>query len=116
MNHRVIFVPDDYWTNPPQENTNMIDHPRKAPPDVVPAAPPTRHQILSWNTASEQMVLVTEPGQMITDPDGYPCGVSESRSYFEPIGRLVVYRDQLDAVGLTDDDVPNLTIIERKGN
>ncbi|OBB71215.1 hypothetical protein A5759_23295 [Mycobacterium sp. 852014-52144_SCH5372336] len=25
MNHRVIFVPDDYWTNPPKENTTMTN-------------------------------------------------------------------------------------------
>jgi hypothetical protein len=40
MTRKVIFVPDDFWTNPPQENTAMdeLDHARALVDDTITRA------------------------------------------------------------------------------
>lgn len=115
MNHRVIFPPTDYWTTP--KETKMTDHRRGKPPtDVVPPAPRTREQILRMNDAVGTAVHVSEPGEILTDTDGMPIGVGPTTTSSATLGSWPVYRDQLDAAGLTPEDVPNLTIIDRIGH
>ncbi|MDN4521415.1 hypothetical protein QYF68_26855 [Mycolicibacterium austroafricanum] len=94
----------------------MTDDPSKAPRDVVPPAPPTREQILQWNDMVGTTVTVSAPGEVIPGPDGFPAGMTPNETYTVPLNTpLQVFRDQLDAAGLTADDVPHLTIIDRKG-
>ena len=93
----------------------MTDH--RPPRDVIPPPPPSREDILRWNAAmaAGTTMNISEPGEILTDPDGVPIGVGPSSTTRETIGCMPVYRDQLAAAGLTEDDVPNLTIIDRKG-
>ncbi|MCZ0727195.1 hypothetical protein [Mycolicibacterium iranicum] len=89
----------------------------KPPKDVVPPTPPTREDILRWNAMVGTVMNVSEPGEIISDPDsGLPLGVGPTATTRDTIGSIPVTRDQLAAVGLTEDDVPNLTIIDREGN
>lgn len=115
MSHRVIFVDPELWTTPKEiRMTGDRDEFGKAPADVVPPSPSTREQILQWNDQIGATVTISVPGQMISDLDGLPAGMTPSEVYTVPLpGRLQVFRDQLDAAGLTEDDVPNLTIIDR---
>ena len=95
----------------------MTDNPfRKPPKDVVPPAPLTREQLLRVNDAVGTAVHVSEPGEVLTDTDGVPIGVGPTVTSSATLGSWPVYRDQLDAAGLTPDDVPNLTIIDREGH
>ena len=115
MTRRVIFVPDDYWTNPPLEKHRMTDN-RKAPRDVVAPTQPTRKQILEWNAMVGTVLPVSQPGDFRVDADGAPLAVGPSSTAPELIGALPVYADQLDAAGLTPNDVPNLIVFEREGS
>ena len=116
MTRKVIFVPDDYWTNPPQENQHMSDHPRRSPRDVVAFTQPTRKQILEWNAMVGTAMPVSQPGDFKVDSDGTPLSVGPSSTAPELIGALPVYADQLTAAGLTPDDVPNLIVYHREGH
>ncbi len=91
----------------------MTDH--RPPRDVVPPPPPSREDILRWNDIVGTTMNIREPGEILTDPDGVPIGVGPTSTTRDTIGSMPVYRDQLAAAGLTEDDVPNLTIIDRKG-
>jgi hypothetical protein len=91
------------------------DSMKRAPRDVVPPTPPSREQILRCNEAVGSVMPVSEPGEMDADSEGIPIGVGHTSTTQEFIGALFFYRDQLDAAGLTDDDVPNLTVIDREG-
>ncbi|WP_133167772.1 hypothetical protein [Mycolicibacterium austroafricanum] len=78
--------------------------------------PLTREQILRLNDAVGTAVNVSEPGEVLTDTDGVPIGVGPTTTTRATLGSWPVYRVHLDAAGLTADDVPNLTIIDRKGH
>ncbi|WP_460358984.1 hypothetical protein [Mycobacterium sp. ZZG] len=95
----------------------MTDDASKAPRDVVPPAPLTREQIVELNDTVGTTVTFSVPGEVIPDSDGFPAGMTPNETYTVPLTtHLQVFRDQLDAAGLTADDVPNLTIIDRKGH
>lgn len=89
----------------------------KPPKDVVPPSPPTREDILRWNDMVGTVMNVSEPGEIILDPEsGVPLGAGPTATTRDTIGSIPVTRDQLAAASLIEDDVPNLTIIDRKGN
>lgn len=94
----------------------MTSSNQRRPKDVVPSTPPTREDVLRWNDTVGTVVNVSQPGDIPTDPDGIPLGVGPTSTTRDTIGLIPITRDQLAAVGLTEDDVPNLTIINRKGN
>lgn len=89
----------------------MTDH-NNAPRDAVPPPPPSRDEILQWNALVATAATISEPGEVIST-DGVPIGVGPTTTTRATIGALTVYQDQLDAVGLTADDVRNLTIRDR---
>lgn len=88
----------------------------RPPPDVVPPQPLTREEILRMNDVVGTVQPVSQPGEFDEDADGFPLSVGPSSTAPEFIGALPVYADQLDAAGLTPDDVPNLIVYTRKGN
>ena len=50
--------------------------------------------------------------EFLEDVDGMPLGISLNTCEFGYNGGTIVTRAELAAVGLTPEDVPNLTIIE----
>lgn len=84
------------------------------PRDTVPPTSITLDDLQRMNDMVGKPVTVTIPGKVITDVDGVPIGVTESRT--EPGGMFVaiVSRREIAALGLTPEDVqrdfPNLTV------
>ena len=100
---RVIFPDPDIWGR-----STTKENPVNIPRDVVAPTPPTREQILRWNAAPGMELSVSVPGEINDE------GVGPTTRYHDTVAPLPVYRDQLDAVGLTERDVPNLTVYDRK--
>lgn len=88
------------------------DHP---PADVVPARRLTpaerREHYLHLNGIAGTWAEVTIPGEVILDADGWPVGFEAPRT--ETVHRdAAVTVAELEVVGLTPEDVPNLTVWE----
>lgn len=83
------------------------------PPDVVPPQrrESTAESYRRMNEAVGKVVTGTEPGEVLLDADGVPIGVGPTRQVRSIFGGAAVTVDQLARVGLTPQDVPNLTII-----
>lgn len=94
----------------------LFDSSDRPPEDVVPHERATpaemREHYLRMNAIAGTWVEVTIPGDVILDPDGVPIGVGESRTELTYHGGAVVMRYQLEDVGLTPEDVPNLSILD----
>lgn len=92
----------------------LLDTSDAPPPDVVPPAPASREEMrahfLRINDAAGTWVPITTPGEVILDPDGFPIGVEPSRVENHYHGGAEVMLHQLEDVGLTPEDVPNLTV------
>lgn len=94
------------------EVREMFARAREVPRDVVPGPGPTRDDLVRWNATVGQVVTGTIPGRLIEDVDGMPLGVEPSREITSIFGGASVTTAQLDAAGLTPDDVPNLDVID----
>lgn len=82
-----------------------------APADVVPPSGMTRQDYINQNDATGKTVTVTIPGEVIYDVDGSPIGVEPPQVSEATFAGACVTRAQLAAVGLTPEDVPNLTVL-----
>lgn len=82
------------------------------PRDVVPGSGPTREDLLRQNEIAETWQEVTTPGEMTVDVDGLPTGFGPPTTEHVYVGSSVITRSQLKGAGLTEKDVPNLTVIE----
>lgn len=89
-----------------------LDRAEPAPPDVVPGAGPTRESWLRMNDAVGTWTEVHTPGEVICDADGIPIGMTAGEVNTVYFGGATVTPAQLEAVGLTPDDVPNLNVVD----
>ena len=98
---------------------HLFDKAEAVPSDVVPVTKATpaemRAHYLHMNEIAGTWVEFTTPGEVILDPDGMPIGVGESRTELAYHGGVVVTRAELEATGLTPEDVPNVRIWEPRG-
>jgi hypothetical protein len=79
---------------------------------VVPheARRPDRAELLRLNALPEWAEVIT-PGEVVLDGDGVPIGVGPSTT--EVVHRsFTVTRADLEAAGLTPEDVPVLVVID----
>ena len=81
------------------------------PADVVPSSGLTREDLLRQNDAAGTWVAVTTPGELLFDPDGMPIGVGEAETVPTNVGSTTVTRAQLEQLGLTEQEVPNVHIL-----
>lgn len=81
------------------------------PRDVVPPTASTRDTLLRMNAMVGEIVTVLNPGEIVEDVDGFPIGMTENTVTRAPFAGAVVTPAHLASVGLTPQDVPNLTII-----
>lgn len=90
--------------------------PQSAPPeDIVPPDGPrglTREALIQQNNAVGTVGEYEIPGEVLLDPDGVPVGVGPSSVGRTYIGATFVTRAQLEALGLTEEEVPNVKIVE----
>jgi hypothetical protein len=83
------------------------------PRDIVPGSGLDRDTLLHQNAMVSDIAReVTIPGEVIEDVDGNIIGMTASRTEHVSFGGAVVTRAQLDAAGLTPEDVPNLHVLE----
>lgn len=91
---------------------NAIDRAESAPPDVVPPTGLTREDLLRMNDNTGTWTEVHTPGEVICDADGIPIGMTAGETNTVYFGGATVTPAQLEAVGLTPDDVPNLDVVD----
>lgn len=77
------------------------------PPDVVARTGITADVIRLLDAAQHQPVTVTIPGEVLTDPDGVPVGMTEPRTVTGTLTARVARQDLTDT-GLTEQEVPNV--------
>lgn len=90
----------DYLHNP------FHDRP---PEDIVPRGL-TREALERLNDLTGTEVTYTEPGEVITDPDGLPIGVGPSRTTSATVAAPVITRAEADRLGITPEEFPNIHI------
>lgn len=83
----------------------------KAPADVVRGPGLTRDALLGLDLLAANKAIITWPGEVLTDPDGLPIAVGESRTEEATVAGVVVSRRELESAGLTEADVPHLTVL-----
>jgi hypothetical protein len=80
--------------------------------DIVERQPLTREQILKWNLLAGNKVDVTLPGELVEDLDGIPSSVGPSKvTPGATFTHLTVTRPELDATGLTPEEIPHVRIV-----
>lgn len=84
------------------------------PRDVVRGTGLTREDVIRQNDLTGQAVQITVPGEIVEDTDGSIIGITSATTESGIFGGTYMTRSQLDAVGLTPDDVPKIRIIEPK--
>ena len=89
----------------------MIRRAANRPDDVVPTKGLDRETILALDAAVGTVVTFTEPGTVITGPDGGPIGMTEARIVEATLTAPMIPRAALEAAGLTDAEVPNVRIV-----
>lgn len=82
------------------------------PADIVPGSGPTREDYLHWNDSVGTGTQVLQPGEPVLDVDGIPTAMPPAEVVGVYFGGAVVTRAELERVGLTPDDVPNLKVID----
>lgn len=82
------------------------------PRDIVPGSGLSREDLLRQNANVGSVVDFHIPGEILEDSDGNPIGMTPSRTEKTIFGGASVTPAQLEAVGLTPDDVPNLDVVE----
>ncbi len=78
-----------------------------APSDVVPPKGITADVIRALDSAQHHPVTITFPGDVLTDPNGLPVGMTEPRTVSATLTARVS-RDDLTRNGLTPTEVPNV--------
>lgn len=87
--------------------------PSDPPADVVPpSSGPTADTYRRMSALVGRPVRAEFPGEVVCDVDGVPAGVGPSRRVDATMARPIVTRDQLERVGLTPEQVPNLYVID----
>lgn len=90
----------------------MIDDPHESPPpDVVPRRGLTLETLAALDRMAGRTVTVTEPGEILLDPDGIPCGVGASTTTSALMARACVSRAELESLGGNPADYPNISFI-----
>lgn len=93
----------------------LLDREDRPPRDVVPPGPgPSRETLLAMNDAVGTVVEQVIPGEVLVDLDGVPVAVEPSRTETSVFGGATVTRADLDRAGLTEADVPCLTVYRPK--
>lgn len=87
----------------------MTDEP--VPPDVLPPKGMTADTIRALNRAQHQTISITVPGDVLTDPEGLPVGMTEPRTVTGTLAARISGAD-IDRSGLTREDVPNVRITD----
>lgn len=82
------------------------------PQDIVPPRGMTRETLLKLNAAVGSDVVYEEPGEVTEDVDGIPAWVAPSKRFSATLNAATVSLREVQAVGLTRADVPNLHVIE----
>ena len=85
---------------------------RATPPDRVRGPGLTREALLRMNDAVDQFVTVSTSGELLEDVDGRPLGVGPTRVENGIFGGVTVTRADLDRLGLTAEEVPNVRVID----
>lgn len=105
--------PDEDGDDDRRELARRLFDPSNSPPaDVVPGSGLTREVLLAQNAATGTWQKVRIPGEVILDVDGNPIGMEPSREESVCFGGTVVTRSQLEKLGLTPDDVPNVKVMD----
>lgn len=84
------------------------------PRDLVRGPGLTRADLIAMNAAVGTVVTGEIAGEVLLDVDGIPNAVGPSEKVSSYCGGIVVSSDQLHALGLTRQDVPNVTVLDRK--
>ena len=73
-----------------------------------------RDLYLHFNQAAAKRseLTMTEPGEPVTDVDGNPSHVTQGKTVTGVFAGATFTRREIEAAGLTADDLPNLTIID----
>lgn len=88
-----------------------------APPrDVVPGAGPTREDYLRWNEQTGTASEAPRHGEPILDANGIPTAMPAPTTETVVFGGVAATVEDLAAVGLTPEDVPNIHIIPTTGD
>ena len=75
---------------------------------------PSKNILLLLNNAAakRQQVTLHQPAQFIEDHQGRPLAMVAGRVSAANMAGATFFRSEIEAAGLTPDDVPNLRIIE----
>lgn len=96
----------------------MTDHDR-APRDVVPPAGITHHTLRELDSLAGQTVIVTEPGDLLTDHDGSPLGVGPTTATSATFAGACIHAADLPdalSVAVARKLYPNLSIHDPEEN
>lgn len=86
------------------------------PRDVVPTAGLTREDLERQSANYMQPVEGTIPGEVITDPDGVPIGVIESRTVHAIFAGTAITTTEARRLGIAPGELPGVHIINTKEN
>jgi hypothetical protein len=78
------------------------------PPDVVRPRGLTVEALHRMNASADADAVVTVSGEILTDPDGVPVGVGPSVKTTAVCSGITVSRRELDRLGVTEDQFPNI--------
>jgi hypothetical protein len=84
----------------------------RPPADIVPTAGLTREALERQSAAYGKPCTGTIPGEILTDPDGYPLGVAESRSVSGIFGGVGITATEAERLGIKPGELPGVFIIE----
>lgn len=82
------------------------------PRDVVRGSGLTREAVIHQNDMTGKTVQITIPGHVIEDADGNPIGMTPSETSTGTFGGTCMTLRELEAVGLTPEQVPNIRVID----
>lgn len=83
----------------------------RPPADVVASTGLTREDLERQSANYGKPVTGTIPGEVITDPDGIPIAVTQSRTVTTISGGTIITAAQAEQFGIEPDDLPGITII-----
>lgn len=87
-----------------------------APKDTIRGPGLTREALKRMNDATDSVVTVTEPGEVIFDADGIPNGVAPSRTTQAFMGGAIITQGDANRLGLSPDEMateyPNVRVID----
>ena len=84
------------------------------PRDVVPPTGLTREALERQSAAYLKPCISTIPGEVICDTDGYPIGVTESRSVSAIFAGTAISKVDADRLGIAAGELPGIHIIETR--